>query len=128
MSSRRQRVEPVGRLAQRHFQVLPKSSVTYGMGSSRSARWPSNVTYARRADGGALAGANVAAHDRAVLAFGIDQVGIVGIDAADEAVATADTHPVLVDRAAAVEAEGRPAPRAVVLQTAGDVIRLLRAD
>src|SRR5438270_13452262 len=65
--------------------------------------------------------------DRAILAFGIDQIGIIGIDAADKAVAAADRQPIFVDRAAAF-ADRRTAPRAVVLQAADNPVRLLQAE
>ena len=43
-----------------------------------------------RADAALLAGAEVPPADRAVLALGVDEVGVVRVDAADEAVAAAD--------------------------------------
>src|SRR5262249_9470367 len=83
---------------------------------------------ALRADDAAFAGAQVAAEHRAVLALVVDQVRVFRIDAADEAVAAADTHPVFIDRADAAHPPARPAPAAVVLQTAVDPVRLLVAD
>ena len=59
----------------------------------------------------------------AMLALGIDQVRIVGIDPADEAVAAAEEQPVVVDRAGAAQRLGRASPAAVVLQAAVDAVQ-----
>src|SRR4029077_15644070 len=80
------------------------------------------------ANGEALAGANIATLNGAVLRLGIDDIRIVPINPADKPIAAADRDPVLVHRPRAIERNRRPAPRAVVLQSAGDVIRLLRTD
>src|SRR5207249_3883 len=61
----------------------------------------------------------------AVLNFEVDQVRVIRIDAADEAVAAADADPVFVDRPAAAQAMAGPSPTAIVLQTAIDPVRLL---
>src|SRR5262245_13452077 len=65
--------------------------------------------------------------DRAVLAYGTDEIRVARIDAADEAVAAADGEPIFVDDAA-VFADRWAAPRAVVLQPAEDPVRLLESD
>ncbi len=57
--------------------------------------------------------------------FGINEVGVARVDAADEAVAAANGDPVFIDWSNAAEPGRWPAPRAVVLQPADDVIRLL---
>src|SRR5262245_8739701 len=65
--------------------------------------------------------------DRAVLALGIDEFGIAGIDATDKTVAATDREPIFVDDPAAF-ADRRAAPGAVVLEAADDPIRLLESD
>src|SRR5207248_2310608 len=74
------------------------------------------ATAAARPDAGLLAGAQVAPAHVSTLALGVNDVGVVGIDAADEAVAAADRNPVLVDRPAAAQGHARRAPGAVVLE------------
>src|SRR5262249_27071799 len=81
----------------------------------------------RRTNRASLARLEMPPADRTVLAFRIDQVGIAGIDATDEAVAAADRQPIFVVDAAALS-DRRPGPRAVVLQAAGNPVRLLEAD
>ena len=65
---------------------------------------------ARGTDGEPLAGADVAALNRAILRFRVNHIRVVPIDSADEAIAAADGDPVFVDGAGAVEANGRAAP------------------
>src|SRR5262245_11132251 len=74
-----------------------------------------------------FAGAQVAAHDRSVLALGVDDVGVVRINAADETIAAADQDPVLVEDPVRQRAT-RPTPRAIVLQSAVDAVRLPRVN
>ena len=57
-----------------------------------------------------LAGAQVAPADVPVLRFIINEVGVLRIDSADEAVAAADEDPVLIDRPLAIEACGSARP------------------
>src|SRR5262249_47415807 len=75
------------------------------------------ATAATGPDETALAGAQIAPAHRAALALGIDPIRIVGIDAADKAIATVDVDPILVDDSAARRQHG-PTPGAVVLQAA----------
>src|SRR5262249_35467353 len=79
-----------------------------------AAAWP-------RADAGPLAGAQVAADHGAALALGVDDVGVVAVPAALEAVAPAQHEPVVVEDAAR-ERPARPAPGAVVLHAAEDPV------
>src|SRR5262245_9876655 len=65
--------------------------------------------------------------DRAVLALAVDQIRIIGIDAAYKAIPTADGDPIFVDHAATL-ANRRPAPGTVVLQAAHHPVRLSEAD
>src|SRR4029078_4625815 len=65
--------------------------------------------------------------DCAVLALGINEVRVAGIDTADKTVTAADVDPVLVDDTAAFT-DRRAAPRGVVLQSADDPVPLLEAD
>src|SRR6185503_12126956 len=58
----------------------------------------------------------------------VNDVGIIWIDAAHEAIAATDAQPVFINGAGAAETDGRPHPRAVVLQSARDVVRLLGRD
>src|SRR5262249_15558014 len=82
---------------------------------------------AARADEAALAGAKVAAAHRPALTLGVDDIGIIRIDAAGEAVAAVDGEPVLHDNPAA-RRERPAAPRAVVLQAAEDAVVRPRVD
>src|SRR5262249_6752659 len=81
-----------------------------------------------RPDGGAFAGAEVAPAQAAVLAAPVDQVGVVGIDGTAEAVAAAHADPVLVDGAGLITSAARPAPGAVVLQSAIDLVVAPRVE
>src|SRR5207237_1573632 len=51
-----------------------------------------------RPERGLFAGAPVAPAHAAVLALGVNKIGVVRIDGADEAVTAADVDPVLIDR------------------------------
>src|SRR5207244_643918 len=66
---------------------------------------------------GLLAGAEVATDHRPTLALRIDDVRVVGIDAADKPVAAADHDPVAVENAVG-QRPARTAPGAVVLESA----------
>src|SRR5207245_9355313 len=97
------------------------SGFTAGVGSS-GGRAFAFASCRSRPDGGGFGGAEVAPAHVAVLAGEVDLVGVVGIDAAGEAVAAADAEPVLVDRAEAALDERRAPPTAVVLQAAVDLV------
>src|SRR6266496_6601088 len=77
---------------------------------------------------GGFVRAQVDPADAAPLAREVDQVGVGGVDTASEAVAAADRDPVLVDRPGETAREARPAPRAIVLQSAEDAIVAARID
>ena len=80
---------------------------------------------ARRHDASSRAGAQVEAHDGAVLALAVHHVRIGGIDRAVEAVASVDLDPVAHPDAAAPGGAGT-APAPVVLQAAVHPIRRAR--
>ena len=90
------------------------------------------------ADETPLAGAQVEPRHRPALALGINLIGIVGIDPADESITAVDELPVAVDRAAPGNGPGcapDPGPRAtgatpasVVLQTAIHAVISSRTD
>src|SRR6516165_7698148 len=69
-----------------------------------------------------LTGAEVDPREGAALALGVDLIGIMRIDAADEAVAAANREPILVGRAGGGARAARAAPAAVVLQAAVDFV------
>src|SRR6516225_4199258 len=75
-----------------------------------------------RPERGALVGAEIDPGEGAALALGVDLIGIMGIDAADEAVAAADREPILVDGAGGGAGAAWAAPAAVVLQAAVDLV------
>src|SRR5262249_21136899 len=79
----------------------------------------------RRAQGAELTGAQGAPHHRSILALEVDEIRLVWIGPADEAVAATDEDPVIIPRADAGERARGAAPAAVVLETAVDVIGLL---
>ena len=106
------RIEDLGVVARQDERRVPVEAIR------RLAARPGS-----RANRGPLARLQMPPADVAVLALEIDEVGIARIDAADEAVAAADREPVFVDDAA-VFADRRPAPGAVVLQAADDPVRL----
>src|ERR1700676_58063 len=71
-----------------------------------------------------FAGLEMAPAHAAVLHLEVDEVGIAWIATADVAVAAKNGEPVLVDRPdASLEADGRAAPGAVVLQAAEGPVR-----
>ncbi len=69
----------------------------------------------------ALAGAEVAPRHRAALALGVNRIRIGRVNAADEPVAAVDINPIVVDDAA-TRRESGPAPTAVVLQAAINLV------
>src|SRR5262245_63234542 len=75
-----------------------------------------------RLNADSLAGPLVEAGDHAVLERRIDRVGILRIDARDEAVSVLRDEPVLVEDPVLRPRAGRPAERVVVLQAAVDVV------
>src|SRR5690606_3365257 len=78
-----------------------------------------------RTDRPAVTTAKVDAVRVAVLGFRIDHQRVGGILGGVEAIATADTEPVVVEDPDVVPDGARAAPAAVVLQAAADVVRLL---
>ena len=91
-----------------------------------SVRW--FPFWGRGSDRTAFAGFHIAAAHVSVLAGPIDQIRIIGVDAAHESISTADTEPILIDRAAAVERNRRSTPRSVVLKSAVNIVRILWRD
>ena len=68
----------------------------------------------------------VVADDDAVLQLGVDDVGVLRVDARDEAVAALRDEPVLVQDAVLRSRPRRPAERVVVLRAAVDVVERRR--
>ena len=81
-----------------------------------------------RAQPAAGAGRQVPAAHAAVLTLVVDEVGVLGIDADDEAVAATHAEPVAVDGARVVADHRRATPAAVVLQAAVDEVRVPGSD
>ena len=79
--------------------------------------------FLHRADIARLVGAQVAPHHIAVLRFGVNCCRFGGIDLRVETIPTVHAVPVFVGDALLEPGRARPAPTAVVLQAAADVVR-----
>src|SRR5439155_10518572 len=77
-----------------------------------------------RPDRTLLSSAHDTAVDVAVLRFGVDNPRLDIVDGCVEAVAAVNHLPIIIHDAVARERLAWPAPTAVVLQTAADVVRL----
>src|SRR5439155_4472338 len=117
-NERRVPVEAVRRLSGqspnhcRHLLAGQRQRVSDVRQGAGDRRLDSGLFLAARTDTRELSGPQVSPGHAPILNLEIDQVRVVGIDAADEAVAAADADPIFVDRAAAAEAVTRPAPGA----------------
>src|SRR5262245_26857480 len=89
--------------------------------ATRSAGAAATATTAAWTNETAFAGAQVAPAHRTALTLCIDPIWIIGIHAADKAVAAVDIDPILVDDTTA-RRQHRAAPGAVVLQSAVNLV------